>query len=107
MRKRKPIEITCIDCGVKFMAYSSKALRCETCREKAKNECNRRYMKGYRNAYKLEHANAGTYIPPKMSIGEKIKAMEEYNKEHNTHLSYGQYVLLTEGGKSNGKRKRR
>lgn len=36
---------------------------------------------------------------PKKSITAVMNKIESYNKENGTHLSYGQYMTLTQGGK--------
>ena len=57
MRKRKPIELTCIDCGAKFMAYATKALRCEKCKieaiKKSRRATNQVYMQQYKKIRKI------------------------------------------------------
>ena len=85
-KEPKPVEITCIDCGVVFIAYSNKALRCEKCRKIAKRKTNAQWMAKSRNGVNL--------IYPKMTIREVLRELEIYNKENGTHLSYGQFIAI-------------
>ena len=94
MRKykpRRPIHLQCVDCPAIFTAYNSNALRCPECREAAK-------LKQQRQHYRQE-AEVKRKKYPKMSIKEVLIALEKYNREHKTHLSYGQFVQQMEAGK--------
>jgi len=73
-------------CG--FSAFSSKALRCPECRKK--NDSKR--VKKNR-----EKSNADLNRP-KLTMREVLQRLEVYNKENNTHLSYGQFMVLIEKG---------
>ena len=87
------IKLNCIDCGKVFTTKSPKALRCEKCKHEhllqmAKESHRKQVAK--RNYEKRKRA--------KISIRQILREMEEYNKEHNTSLSYGQYVSLIDRG---------
>ena len=99
-REPKPIEVKCIDCGEVFIAYSNKALRCEECRKVKARQQSKRSME-YLRQYKKPQGKKKKIIKPAMTMRETIAAMERYNKEHNTHLTYGQFVLLMEKGNKN------
>lgn len=96
-KPRRPIQVQCIDCPTIFTAYSSKALRCEECRAAHLRRNKAAAQARYRSTnYVSAKAKKTT---PHLTIGEVLKAMERYNKEHNTHYTYGQFVALMEGGK--------
>ena len=98
MRKpRKIIKVKCINCGVTFDAKSQGNLRCDECRK----EWARQQSKNYRDKCrsKAEKTIQRVKIRPRMSIREVIKAIEKYNRENHTHLTYGQFVMLMESGK--------
>jgi tRNA(Ile2) C34 agmatinyltransferase TiaS len=96
MRKpRKIIQLICTDCGVTFEAKAKHNLRCDACRKAWANEQNKRY----RDRNRIQTQAVLYKTRPKMSIREVIRAMEKYNRENHTHLTYGQYVMLMESGK--------
>ena len=86
-KEPKPISVECIDCGEVFTAFSRRALRCEKCRELAKKKTSAEWMKDSRSVQPKRKPKTH----PKMSIREVLKAMDKYNKEHGTHLTYGKY----------------
>ena len=94
-KPRKPVEVTCFDCGCTFIAKSSRALRCTKCRVKAKRETSKMWMESQRRGYRRENYPK---ICPKLTIGEVLRKQEEYNKAHRKNLSYGQFVLILEKG---------
>ena len=94
-KPRKPIELTCVDCGETFIAYSSHALRCPECRKKAKKQTSAMWMAEDRAKHRIEAKK----IHPKMTIKEVLKELEIYNKANKTRLSYGQFVQKMEAGK--------
>lgn len=91
MRVRKPVQVICIDCGCEFTAYSTKALRCEECKEYHLLRLKRESQARQRSPYKRKEK-------PKMSIGEVLTMLKDYNEENGTNLSYGKFVLLLERG---------
>lgn len=99
-KPQKPVEVTCKECGVKFIAYSRKALRCPECRRNAIREQNKSYQRQLQQSIKevKKITTKKTYRPP-MTINEVVNEMEKYNKVHGTCLSYGQFVLILEGYK--------
>ncbi len=97
MRVRKPIEKTCIDCGEVFIAYGNKALRCLECRKVKQLKQVKAYQENKRQQKKPQPKKKYIYRP-KLTIREVLRALEKYNKEHKTHISYGQFVALMEKG---------
>lgn len=101
----------CLDCGQAFETRGRNALRCPICAKKRKNALNIEYYQKERASQKaklkaLQEIIKKRHSPqPQKTINEVMKELTEYNREHNTHLSYGQYILLTEGGKPNGKKR--
>lgn len=93
-KPQKPIAVTCIDCGTVFIGYSRKAKRCPECREKRAKE----YRKNYNGSLKSNRKMSVKHnIYPKMTLSEVLRELRIYNKENNTNLSYGQFVLILEG----------
>jgi DNA-directed RNA polymerase subunit RPC12/RpoP len=96
MRVRKEYHLTCIDCNHEFTAYSPKGMRCPEC----KTEHLRRRKAAHQAKYRSLNY-AGSKAQKKvvsMTITEVILATLEYNKEHKTHISEGEYVSLMERG---------
>jgi len=90
-KEREPVRVICIDCGCEFSALSSKALRCPECKKKSRTEQSIRSREKSSHKIKLNR--------PKLTMREVLQRLEAYNKEHKTHLSYGKFVELMEGGK--------
>ena len=87
MTARKTIKLFCIDCGKVFTAKSRKALRCEKCGYE------RILLKTRESDHKKKIAREQAKRPhPKTSLIKIMRELEQYNKEHRTTLSYGQYV---------------
>ena len=99
-KQRKPIDVTCIDCGCTFKALTRKALRCEACKKNIMYQYRKRKRAWERE---LNRKNELPHLRPKMSIAEVLKEQEKYNKEHKTHISYGRFVLMLEGANGNNK----
>ena len=94
-KPRRTIKVICQDCGITFDAKARSNLRCEKCKKAWAKRQSRNYKD--RNRVKLKTKIYRTR--PSMSIREVIRAMEKYNREHNTYLSYGQFVQKMEAGK--------
>lgn len=88
MRDRKEYELICIECGIPFIAFSNKALRCPDCKAKHKRVP---ALGGRKNYKRLSKA-------AKMSIEEVLRTLKKYNRENGTRHSYGQFVSLIERG---------
>lgn len=95
-KPRKPIQVICVDCGCEVTAYSTKALRCDECRAAHLRRSKAVSQAKYRSTNYIKAKAKKT--TPHLTIGEVLKAMERYNKEHGTHLSYGQFVQKMESG---------
>ena len=82
---------TCLICGKEYTANAYNTKWCKDCvaigRRKRDAECRKRR----RNATK-------THDKPKTTIYDVLRQMETYNKEHNTNLSYGQFIQIKDGG---------
>ena len=100
-KEPKPIQKTCIDCNEIFIAYGHKAMRCPECRKIKQRQQSKKSME-YLRQYKKPQGKKKKIIKPAMTMRETIAAMERYNKEHNTHLTYGKFIALMEGGKLDG-----
>lgn len=89
---QKTYFIRCLFCGCIFETLSENRKYCPECTEKY----------GARKTVK-RHKKSGK---ERQDINAILMALEEYNKEHGTLLSYGQYVALTERNKRNGRTKK-
>ena len=102
MRKVQPIELTC-KCGKKYIAYSKKACMCPNCKEIKKKEYSKAYWEMEKQTREKNNKVASVKpksIPtPKKSMSEIMRELNKYNREHDKHLSYGQYVSMMDGGK--------
>ena len=100
MTAHKTIKLLCIDCGKVFTAKARNALRCEKCR------CEHNLYKARENKQKNKIAREQAKRPqPKTSLRKILREIEQYNKEHKTRLSYGQYIAMIEMRDINGCKK--
>lgn len=82
----------CGECGAKIFTNQKGGARvCDTCKKATAKQIKQRQYELYRAK------------PPKTEKSKKIKTLRqiekeraEYNKKHNTWLSYGQYVSMFE-----------
>lgn len=86
---------TCSQCGETFYTGQKGTQICPKCKEQnAKDR-----LEAQKEEYKSSNKQKATVAKRKkfkpLSVIEKERAI--YNKEHNTILSYGQYVALVEG----------
>lgn len=81
----KKIEYICSECGGAFVSFKKKnTLKCEKCLKKARDyKKNEETKSPYR---KPNHGNREIY--------HDMRRLREYNAEHNTNLSYGQFKLM-------------
>ena len=89
-------ELTCINCGQTFKAHAPTALRCDECKQERTRKQHKAYMARRRKSAELIF---------KKTLNEIMRDLKAYNSEHNTHLTYGQYVSKFEGRQPNGKHK--
>ena len=83
----------CVNCGRPFTSKAHKAERCPECRqERIKQLAKENYR---RKKYGQRKGTASK------SINKIMRELKAYNQEHNTHLSYGQYVSQIEGRQAN------
>ena len=89
---RKLLSYTCKKCGVVFNSYGHlRVLLCEKCKKKQCRENDRiRKKQNYDNFKKP--IKRQVIKKDGKSISQIIKELEEYNRNHKTLLSYGQYV---------------
>ena len=94
MEERKLNEHICADCGNKFYTYgNTRRILCDKCKSaKRKKNTNAEIYKG---VHKKKEIKAKT-----KSLIEYMREVEEYNRSHNTCLTYGQYKNLTNKYKS-------
>lgn len=79
-------EKTCALCGQPFITKARNAKYCSDCRYKG-NILKMQQLRSERKKRKLHK-----------SLDEIMRDLAAYNKEHNTNLSYGQYVSKFERG---------
>ena len=101
MQGRVLQEIICVDCGKVVTAYNKTRQRCPECALIRRKETHKEWMESTKKP--RQKKPKAVKMKPPMTIGEVIKAMEKYNKEHKTHYTYGQYVSLMEGGRLDGR----
>lgn len=97
------IELKCIDCGDTFTAKIRTALRCPICKEKVRKQQHKEAAQRFRDNIKVSPIRRTAQ--PEKSITDVLRELNAYNKEHNTHLNYGQYILKVEGIKAYGKKR--
>ena len=93
--RTKLYKISCACCGCEVVATNWLKKYCNECREIVRREQSRQSMNKSNQKKKVK------YGTPSKSIRDIIKEVDAYNKEHGTSLSYGQYVLMTEGVNGN------
>lgn len=89
-KERKSYTYVCERCGATFYSYSAKARWCEPCRVIVRNERNKQWRRSAKNR------QAEIRLPLKKTINDILRDLRKYNEEHNTHLTYGQYVAMIE-----------
>ena len=85
---------TCSQCGEKFYT-TQKVQICPNCKEQNAKDRLETQKEEYKSSNKQKATVAKRKKFKPLSVIEKERAI--YNKEHNTILSYGQYVALVEG----------
>lgn len=89
MEERKLKEHKCDDCGEKFYTYGNTRRRiCDKCKTaKIKKNTNAEI---YKSVHKKKEIKEKT-----KNLIEYMQEIEEYNRINGTHLTYGQYTVLT------------
>ena len=87
----KLIEKTCGDCGIIYWTRNYASKRCPQCQAKKGRKA---------TEYKKITCVKRRRKKPSKSIYEIMRDLAAYNREHNTYLSYGQYVQMIEGGQA-------
>lgn len=80
----------CCECGGKF--YTKSSHKCPKCKNKSRQENYERQKEIFRSKSSCPVSKKTKYKFKSLKVIEKERA--KYNKEHNTCLSYGQYVEL-------------
>lgn len=95
IKKRKPIEAKCVDCGEVFTAYAKSALRCEKCRKKKAREQSKECMSYMRGINKIQEKKR---IPKKnaLSLDQVLHIAEIYRRINGKYIHYGEMVNLIE-----------
>ncbi len=77
----------CSRCGEPFGAKTNYALYCPNCRKEVVKE---------KSAASKAKKKAAGHKPQNeiKSMKQFLKELDNYNKEHGTHLTYGQYVAM-------------
>ena len=89
------IEISCEDCATVFLAKSKRKRRCPECELLRRKETHKAWMESTKS-----NNTPRTKKAPRRRFGDNkdvhpiLRELNRYNREHGTHLSYGQYVLL-------------
>ena len=82
----------CQRCGNGFTCKSKFAKWCPDCKKIIDRERNRDFMRRKRNG--LTNLRIKTYPSVSGSLDKILRDLDAYNKEHNTCLSYGNYVNM-------------
>lgn len=93
MEERKLNKNKCIGCGHIFYTFGKTRRKlCEECVKARKRRNEKNYTsENYKNVY-----NKRTPKKDKpQGLNEFMRELEECNRSHGTHLTYGQYVTLT------------
>ena len=81
--------VICKNCGGEFVARGKTAMYCVDCRpimQRKRAEQNRLEAK------KIKKPQCEV-----QSMSSFLKELDRYNEKNGTHLTYGQYVAMTEG----------
>lgn len=76
----------CRQCGREFTHWNANKSYCDECAEERKKNSIKKYVK--KNQVKKKAKKS------RQSLNEIMIEIAEYNKEHGTSLSYGQYVSM-------------
>ena len=88
---KQTYKISCERCGCEIVTTHHLQRYCTRCRADVRRETQRKACRRYKNKRVVNHK----------SVNEIIKELNAYNKEHNTSLTYGQYMLILEGVNGN------
>ncbi len=92
LRAKDLFEKTCKHCGLIFETDKARAYVCPTCQKKTKAKNQVSFKKEVESKTKKKES-------PAVTILEMAKKIENYNREHKTNYSYGQYMELVNSGK--------
>ncbi len=84
----------CMECGFEFETESKRVKLCDICRKK-KSAQNR---KEQNKQFKKPKANIRT-VKDAIPIREYTAIIEQYNRQHGTSYTYGQFSALVSVGK--------
>lgn len=86
---------TCHDCGTKFLTNQRRQL-CEACRNKNAKARLDKQTEEHRSVYRTKKTNNRKI----KSLQQICREIDQYNREHGTNYSYGQYLVKV--GEYNG-----
>lgn len=82
----------CERCGKEFLTNRKiRVITCSDCRAKIKYEKQVKYNQSKATVWRKKEKIKSTTN----NLFQLIKDVEKYNKNHGTHLTYGQYTALT------------
>ncbi len=88
MQGRRRIEHSCLICGERFYNFTYNSKYCPECHKKYDREIDN---EKHKTAYAIKkNAPQSTTA----AIMAEIREIEQYNKQHGTCLTYGQYQLM-------------
>lgn len=88
----------CIECKELFVTEHQADRKCPECKQKTKDQQAQK-----RSEENKSWDSSAKYKKPKISPAAAILTVEDYNREHGTCLTYGQYSLMIQLGKIENK----
>jgi len=88
LRTKDLFEKTCRTCGQIFRTDKARAYVCPICQRKTANDNLKSYRKKAKDKSKI----------PAISITEMTRIIENYNREHKTRYTYGQFCAKVNSG---------
>lgn len=89
MKSRKTYEKTCVVCGKKYISHSALAMYCPPCRQKVLIQQTKDSAKRIR---------AREEVKAQIETKKKTELRDIVMEAEKLHLTYGQYVAMSEGG---------
>ena len=83
----------CMDCGFEFKTEQKRAKLCDICRKKKSVQNSKEQNK----QFKKPKVNVRT-VKDSIPIREYTAIIEQYNREHGTRYTYGQFTALVSVG---------
>lgn len=86
-------KLVCKQCGREFIHTTFCKTYCDECSADRKRERNKKFMRKKRGS-QISGGYKTTTRRESKSLSQVVRELEEYNKEHGTCISYGQYVSM-------------